>query len=117
MLQASHWIGRGKQKIRHDLRNINAQCSRCHTYFHHGYHGKYDAYMEEAYSRETIAELRAAEEVNMWKWSIPELVEIRNNLRTLYLAHRENYERECGEWPENDADLKRIRSAQGETNV
>src|SRR3990167_9442226 len=55
-LTMSHYIKAGKQRIRYDLRNVNAQCSTCngaHNYWPHYYEG----YMRKNYGNDVLDEL------------------------------------------------------------
>ena len=113
-LTASHFIPRGKQNVRHDLRNIQCQCQGCNNYHNH-WRGRYQEYMRDKYGQAVIDELYAAERVTAWKWTVPDLRDIRDALRDSYLKYKTAYENERGGWPdgENTADLDRARKAQG----
>jgi hypothetical protein len=80
-LTASHWQKRGKQQTRYDLRNINCQCANCNGR-HNNFASYYDAYMLKKYGGEVCLELAERASVNAWKWSIVELREIRDSLKS-----------------------------------
>jgi len=80
-LTASHWQKRGKQQTRFDLRNVNCQCANCNGR-HNDWQSYYDAYMLRKYGGEVCLELADKASYKSWKWSIIELREIRDNLKS-----------------------------------
>ena len=92
-LTASHWVKRGKGKCRYDLRNVNCQCQGCNGRHNH-YASNYNNYMRRKYGEEVMVELDQMGELNGWKWSIPELRDIRDGLKAEYerLVGAEDYD-------------------------
>ena len=77
---ASHYHKRGKSRLRYDLRNVARQCAACNNR-HNYYHGEYEAWMLKNYGADVVAELAELSSLKSWKWTIPELREIRGNLQ------------------------------------
>ena len=82
-LTASHWKPRGQKQVRYDLRNVNCQCSNCNQRHNH-YTSFYDTYMHDHYGEEVCQELNLKASVVAWKWTIPELWNIRDALKIYY---------------------------------
>lgn len=82
-LTASHYHKRGKKKIRYDIeRNIHCQCQGCNLR-HNNYQYPYEYYMLTKFTNEDMKQL-ALDAAEDWKWSIPELREIRDGLKAEY---------------------------------
>jgi hypothetical protein len=81
-LTASHWQKRGKQLTRYDIRNVNCQCAN-HNGRHNRYACYYDAYMLQKYGADVCLELAQKASVNAHKWTLPELFNIRDALKSV----------------------------------
>lgn len=83
-LCASHWVKRGKKRCKYDLRNVNCQCSNCNQRHNH-YTSYYNNYMRHKYGEDVMRELDQMGMLVKYEWSIPELREIRDGLRQVFL--------------------------------
>jgi hypothetical protein len=89
-LTASHWQGRSAKHTRYDLRNVNCQCSNCNGRHNH-YKSYYDAFMLKKYGLAACIELADKAQETFWIWSIPDLRDICEELKTI-LSTLENAE-------------------------
>jgi hypothetical protein len=71
-------------KTRYQLINNACQCQGCNK--KHNYNrAPYEAWMNRHYSQAAILQLAVDASVNAWKWTLPELREIRDGLRQTLL--------------------------------
>jgi hypothetical protein len=88
-LTHSHYHTALKSRLRYDLRNNNCQCQGCNKR-HNTYIEHYEAYMLDHYGLDVVRELDELAKIEHWKWTLPELREIRDGLQTEYSAWKEN---------------------------
>lgn len=79
-MTVSHYHKRGKMRLRWDLRNCNCQCST-HNGRHNDWPMYYENYMHKRWGSEVVAELAELATIDLWKWTVLELREMRDNLQ------------------------------------
>lgn len=82
-LCASHWKPRGQKQVKYDLRNVNCQCQACNGR-HNRYTSFYDTYMHDHYGEDVCKELNEKASVTNFKFTVPELITIRDGLKEYY---------------------------------